>query len=456
MDAAELVFAGIAEQARLVRDGEVSPTELVQACLDRIEALNPQLNAFRLVLAEKALAEAAQAEGRRGAGDTRPLLGVPVAIKDDVDVAGTTTAWGTAAHGPEKTADAVMVARLREAGAIVIGKTNVPEMTIWPFTETPTFGETRNPWDTTRTTGGSSGGTGAAVAAGLVGAGSGSDGGGSIRIPGAWCGLFGLKPTRDLVPLSPHDDAWQGLSVNGALTRSVADSALYLEATTGQRFPLDPPRPLTVAVSFNRLPGAAPFPKLDPEIRAGVLRMAELLRSLGHTVVEREPDYGFGAFWQFFARYCKGIQQDVDTMPHPERLETRTRGMHRFGTWWPDARVAKLRANEPKLRDRIWNSLGGADVLLNPAVATLPPPVGKWKGKGAFATINGVAGHVPYTPIWNATGQPSAAVPAGFSGGGMPLSVQLTGPMGADGTLLALAAQIEAAQPWADRRPPVS
>jgi amidase len=457
MDAAELMFAGIGRQARMVRDGEVSPTELVQACLDRIAALDPQLNAFRIVLAEKALAEAAQAEGRRGAGDSRPLLGVPIAIKDDVDVAGTTTAWGTAAHGPEKSEDALLVRRLREAGAIIVGKTNVPEMTIWPFTESPTFGPTRNPWDTGRTTGGSSGGTGAAVASGMVGAGSGSDGGGSIRIPSAWCGLFGLKTTRGLVPLEPHDDAWQGLSVNGVLTRSVSDSALFLTATTGQAFSAEPlAEKLTIAVAFNRLPGAAPWPKLDPDIRAATLAMAELLRSLGHTVVEREPSFGAGAFPHFLARYTKGIQDDVATMAHPDRLEKRTLGMRRMGALWPASRVAAMRRGEAKLRDRIWDSLGGADVLMTPTVATLPPPVGKWQGKGAFATLNGIAGHVPYNAIYNATGQPAAAVPSGLSASGMPLSVQLIGPLGADARLLSLSAQIEAAQPWADRRPPVS
>jgi amidase len=457
MDAADLMFAGISEQARMVRSGDVSPTELVQACLDRIEALDPRLNAFRIVLDEKALAEAAQAEGRRGAGDERPLLRVPIAIKDDVDVAGTTTAWGTAAHGPEKTEDAELVRRLREAGAIIVGKTNVPEMTIWPFTESETFGETRNPWDPSLITGGSSGGTGAAVAAGLIGAGSGSDGGGSIRIPSAWCGLFGLKPTRDLVPLAPHDDAWQGLSVNGVLTRSVADSALFLRAVTGEPFAAEPTaEKLTIAVAFNRLPGALPWPKLDPEIRAATLRTAETLRSLGHTVIERDVKYPAVAFRHFLARYLKGIQNDVDTMPHPERLEKRTLGMRRFGSWWPDRRVAATRAGEAKLRDAIWSSLGGADVLMTPTVATLPPPVGKWQGKGAFATINGVAGHVPYTAIFNATGQPAAAVPSGFSSGGLPLSVQLVGPLGVDARLVALGAQIEAAQPWADRRPPVS
>src|SRR4051794_25530221 len=206
MDAADLMFAGISRQAQMVRAGEVSSAELVQACLDRIEALDPQLNAWRIVLADKALAEAAQADGRRGAGDERPVLGVPIAIKDDIDVAGTTTAWGTSAHGPEKPEDAEVVKRLRDAGAIVVGKTNVPEMTIWPFTETPTFGATRNPWDTSRSTGGSSGGTGAAVASGMVGAGTGSGGGGSIPLPSPGGGAFGLQPPRGLGPHPPPRD----------------------------------------------------------------------------------------------------------------------------------------------------------------------------------------------------------------------------------------------------------
>lgn len=457
MDPADLMFAGIVEQARMVRDGEVSPSELVQACLDRIEALDPGLNAFRVVLAEKALAEAAQAEGRRGAGNERPLLGVPIAVKDDVDVAGTSTAWGSRATGPEKSQDAELVRRLREAGAIIVGKTNVPEMTIWPFTESECFGATRNPWDPSRTTGGSSGGTGAAVAAGMVGAATGSDGGGSIRIPSAWCGLFGLKPTRDLVAMAPHDDAWQGLSVNGALTRSVADSALFLRAATGQPLTAEPlTEKLTIALSFARLPGAAPWPRLDPEIRAATLGMAELLRSLGHTVVERDPKYSAAAFPQFLSRYLKGIQNDVEALPDPDRVERRTKGMVRLGRLWPDRAVAAHRRGEAKLRDGLWASLQGADVLMTPTVSTLPPPVGKWEGRGAFATLNGVAGHVPYNAIFNVTGQPAAAVPSGFSRAGLPLSVQLVGPLGADARLLALGAQIEAAQPWADRRPPVS
>jgi amidase len=294
----------------------------------------------------------------------------------------------------------------------------------------------------------------------MVGAGTGSDGGGSIRIPAGWCGLFGLKPTRNLVPIAPHDDAWQGLSVNGFLTRSVADTALLLDAVTdGRSFgaAVHPPeRKLRIAWSAARLPGALPFPKLDADWRRALEQTAELLRSLGHEVYERDPDYGPGAFPQFLGRYLKGIQQDVDSMEHPERLEKRTLGMRRMGSLWRDSTVARIRRSEPKLRERIWASLDGADVLMTPTNATPPPRVGKWEGKGAFRTLNGVAGHVPYTATFNATGQPAANVPAGLSSHGLPLGVQLVGPMDGDAMLLSLAAQLEAERPWAERRPPVS
>lgn len=213
MDDDQLAFAGAAEQARRLVAGTVTAPALLGLCLARIARLDPELNAFRIVLADSARAEADAAQLRLDAGERAPLLGVPVAIKDDTDVAGQITAWGTAAHGPAKTADAAMVTALRQAGAVIVGKTNVSEMTIWPFTETLTFGATRNPWDLNRTPGGSSGGTGAAVAAGLVGLATGSDGGGSIRIPATWCGLYGIKPQRDRVSLAPHADAWQGLGV---------------------------------------------------------------------------------------------------------------------------------------------------------------------------------------------------------------------------------------------------
>ncbi len=201
MDSRELAFAGAAAQARMLADGIITAPELVELYLDRIARLDRELRSFRVVLAESARQEAGAAQDRLNAGERLPLLGVPIAIKDDVDVAGEVTTYGTAAHGSAPTQDAEVVRRLREAGAIIIGKTAVPEMTLWSFTETLAYGVTRNPWNTDYTPGGSSGGSGAAVAAGLAPMALGSDGMGSIRIPSTWCGLFGIKPQRDRVPL---------------------------------------------------------------------------------------------------------------------------------------------------------------------------------------------------------------------------------------------------------------
>src|SRR5688500_11608172 len=234
MERDELAFAGVVRQAELIRSGEVSSRELVELYLERIERLDPELNAFRKVMAERALVDAQQADGRRGAGDERPLLGVPIAVKDSEDVAGELTTWGTAAHGGPAQRDNDLVARLRAAGAVILGKTNLPELAIMGATEGPAFGVTRNPWDTDRTPGGSSGGSGAAVAAGLCAAASGSDGAGSIRIPAANCGLVGLKPQRDRISLAPLTGHWYGLSAAGFLTRTVADTALLLDVAAAR------------------------------------------------------------------------------------------------------------------------------------------------------------------------------------------------------------------------------
>src|SRR6476660_4139819 len=215
MTGEELAFVGAARQAEMVRAGEVSPKELVQLSLDRIAKLDPELNAFRKVFAEKALLEAEQAEARIKAGEERPLLGVPIAIKDEIDVAGEINTHGTDGFTEPAKADSEVVRRLREAGAIVVGLTLLPEMAICGFSESATYGVTRNPWNPQRTPGGSSGGSGSAVAAG------------SIRIPAASCGLFGLKPSRGRVPLDPNLEGWHGLAVEGCLSRSVLDTALW-------------------------------------------------------------------------------------------------------------------------------------------------------------------------------------------------------------------------------------
>jgi amidase len=457
MDATDVCFAGAAEQARLVADGEVSARELVEAVLARIERVDPTLNAFRVVFAERALTEADQADARRGAGATRPLLGVPVAIKDDADVAGEITAYGSLAHGDAAARDSDVVRALREAGAIVVGKTHVPELMMFPYTESLGFGATRNPWSLDHSPGGSSGGTGAAVAAGLVGVGLGSDGGGSVRIPSAFCGLFGIKPQRGRISLGPKREHWQGLSVFGPLARRVGDAALFLDVASGgggfAQAAAREPGSLRVAVSTKLPPGV--IARLGGEQRAAVEATAELLRTLGHEVAEREIDYGPAAWQNLVARYLRGIHDDGVAMAHPERLEPRTRAMVRLGGLVPPALVAKARDAEASIAARVNAIFDHADVALLPGPAGPPFRVGQFHGRGALWTLNAIAARVPYYGVFNVTGQPAVSVPAGFDAAALPLAVQLVGRPDDEATLLSLAAQIEGARPWADRRPPL-
>jgi amidase len=468
MDATDLAFAGIAKQAELIASGEVSSRDLVELYLERIERLNPKLNAFRVVFEERALMEADQADARRRAGGQRPLLGVPIAVKDNMDIEGEVTYEGTNANEEPARADAEVVRRLREAGAVIIGKTNVPELCIWPFTETATFGVTRNPWGSQRAPGGSSGGSGAAVAAGLVGAALGSDGAGSIRIPAAWCGLFGLKSARGRVPLAPHPRHWHGLSVTGLLARHVADTALFHDAVCGpSEIDLDnipapaipfveaaatPPGRLRIAYSTRVAPGI--ISRLGADAERALHQTVELLRSLGHEVSQRDPDYGPSAAATLIALYLRGIHDDARAVEHPERLERRTRGMERLGALVAPWLLERALAAREQVTGRIAPLFEQHDVLLTPATAAPPPPIGRLQGRGALLTLNTVAGWVPYTGIWNLTGQPACSVPAGFAENGLPRAVQLVGRPNDEATLLSLAAQIEAERPWAQQRPP--
>jgi amidase len=463
VDATATAFVGAAQQAGILAAAEATAPDLLELYLERIDRLDPQINAYRTVRLAGARAEALDAQRRLDAGERRPLLGVPIAIKDDVDVAGEVTAWGTAAHGLAKEHDAEVVRRLRDAGAIVIGKTNVPEMTIWPFTESPTFGATRNPWDLSRSPGGSSGGTAAAVAAGLAPFGLGSDGGGSIRTPATWCGLFGIKPQRGRVPLGPHDDGWQGLVVNGPLTRTVEDAALFLDVTTTLPAPeggfvaAAACHPGRLRIGFSARSPLGVVARVGQAQRAAVAEAAALLRELGHEVVERAVDYAaISGGLNVTGRYLRGIHDDVATMAHPERLEARTRHMARAGGLVSDRRIAALRAGEAALSARVNKVFDGVDVVLTPGTATGPPRVGACRRRGAFITSSAVMGRSPFQAIFNATGQPAAVVPWGLDCGGLPMSVQLVGRPADEATLLALSTQIEKARPWAGRRPPVS
>ncbi len=450
MQPGELAFAGVVEQAALIRAGELSSSELVELYLGRIERLDPELNAFRTVLAERARADALQADGRRGAGDDRPLLGVPIAVKDSEDVAGTPTTWGSAANPSPAREDAELV-RLRAAGAVVIGKTNLPELAIIGDTEGPSFGVTRNPWDLERSAAGSSGGSAAAVAAGLCAAATGSDGAGSIRLPAANCGLVGLKPTRDLIPLAPLREHWYGLSVLGFVTRSVADSALLLGVGSGRAGLAELARPqsgLRVARSLR-----PPLPALvHPELKRLVGDVAARLGELGHSVEEADPPYPLAS--PVSGRYLGGVAQEEGRMERPERLQRRTRGFARLGRALPRALVS-WSAREDNV-ERMRPFFERHDVLLTPQTARPPVRAGEWEGRGALRTLLEMSAVYPFTAQWNVTGQPALSVPAGVSSAGLPLAVQLVGRHGEERTLFGLAAQLEDALRWPERRPPVS
>ena len=422
-----------------------------------------------MVRAEQALEEADEAESRRASGEDAPLLGVPVAVKDTMDVAGEVTTLGTGAAGDPAREDSEIVRRLRAAGAIIIGKTNLPELAFAMFTESETWGVTRNPWDVTRVPGGSSGGSGAAVAAGLAAAATASDGAGSIRIPAAYCSLFGLKPQRGRVPLDPLAEHWYGMSVNGYLTRGVLDTAILLDATAGGGLsPQKPPPPqrpfadaaretpgkLRIAVSTKVARTLAP-PMLDDRCRRALDETADLLASLGHDVSRRDPDYG-GVGNQVSVFYMRGIADDARAMAHPERLGRQIRQLARAGRLYPNAAVRRAKAVTRKYDARINSIFDDHDVLLTPTIGEPPVPVGKWDSKRGLLTLAGMTRRTGFTPPWNYLGNPAAAVPAGFTSEGLPLSVQLVGRPDDEATLLSLAAQLEAERPWADRHPPIS
>jgi amidase len=460
MNAADLAFAGLERQSELMNSGEVSSLELTQLYLDRIQRLDPLLNAYRVVFAERALAEARQADGRRAAGDRRPLLGVPIAIKDDCDIAGETTYYGTNAVDGPAPADAETVRRLRNAGAVVLGKTNVPELTITPFTESPTFGVTRNPWDLQRTSGGSSGGTATAVAAGLCAVALGSDGAGSIRIPAGCTGLFGLKAERGRVPTAPKVRPWHGMSIWGPLARRVADSARVYDVLRdgGPAFAeaaARPPGRLRIALSpaAPALSGVKP----DAEQLGAVEGTAGLLRELGHEVVHRQVDYPAAALLNVLARYLRGIHDEARALPHPERLSRRTKGYARIGGTIP-ATVVQRAVDAAAADSQVLNAAFGEgfDVILTPMFTRRPPRVGEFEGRSALWALNGSLRFVPWCGPCNHTGQPAAAVPAGFTGDGFPLSVQLVAPHDREDLLLSLAAQLESARDWPARVPAVA
>jgi amidase len=469
----DLMFRTAGELASLVRSGHVSARELVEASLERIEALNPALNAFIEVDGEAAL----DAAGEIGRGDARPFAGVPIAIKANVPAAGFCMDFGSrflSGHRPGYSA--YLVRRLKDAGFVVVGVTNLPEFGILPTTEPRHTGATCNPWDPGRTPGGSSGGSAAAVASGMVPIAHGNDGGGSLRIPAACCGLVGFKPSRGRVSRGP-DMGDSYLACDGVLTHTVAETAQVLDVLSGYEVgdATWAPRPaesygsahrrdpgrLRIAMTAQNALGA----EVDAECMHGLREGAELLAGLGHEVIEAAPALPgpetAALFTQVFAAQISlGISYGELLAGHPpgdDEIEPLSRAFHELARSTTSvgylAAVAQLQA----LARGVIAFFAEYDLLLTPALAERPLPIGELHGCGESPMEDFARSgrFTPFTALFNVTGQPAASIPVAMGEDGLPTSVQLVAkPLGED-TLLQVLGQMEAARPWAHRRPPV-
>ena len=458
-------FASAVEQARLVRSGDVSSVELVAESLERIDRLDPSLNAFVTVRGEAALADAAEADA---SPSDAPFRGVPIAIKDLSATAGIRTTYSSRAfadHVPDF--DTAVVRRFRQAGFVIVGKTNTPEFGTVAFTESELNGTTKNPWNPALTPGGSSGGSAAALAAGLVPAAHATDGGGSIRIPASCCGLFGLKPARGRVSTAPFSTL-EGLSTSGPLTRTVEDAACILDVLAGYE-PGDPfwapPEERPYAETFSEDPGrlriaVTSAPPIDtpvhPDCVAAVESAANLLTELGHDVRAATPPWSapevfenFIAVWQVGPALYPIADASLMTPLNRGLVDAALKA-----TAADYARaVAWLNVHARQIV-RFWNE---TDIVLTPTLALPPVPIG-WQDEvdGAIEQLRRNTEFTPFTAVANLTGLPAMSLPLHWNDDGLPIGVHAFGPPAGETLLLRLAAQVEAAQPWADRRPPIS
>lgn len=457
------------ECAAALRDGLTSSVEQVERSLTAIELTRSTLNAFKVVCAERARSEAAEADRRLAAGERLPLLGAPVAVKDDVNVAGLPTAFGCAGQFLVQEEDCEMVSRLRAAGAVIVGKTNSPEVGLYPFTEGHAFGVVRNPWSLNHTPGGSSGGAAAAVAAGIVPAAIGSDGAGSVRIPAAWCNLVGVKPQRGRIPTSPDVGPFNGLTCLGPLTRTVADAALMLDVLSGEQSShttqpsassqsyrdaaSQPPGALRIGLSL-RPPFSAARVRLHPDIEAATQRMAATLGELGHSVRKVKPRFGLMGL-ALVARGEAGVHQWVaEHVPNRSLLDARTRETASVGGVLAKTALPIALRLEQRMQRRIGAVFGEVDVLLSPTSANPPLPVGATDGMSTWSTQQTISSACPYAWPWNVLGWPAISVPAGLTRSGLPIGVQLIGPANSEPLLLSLAAQLEGVERWGEQLAP--
>jgi amidase len=461
----ELAFLPATEQARLVRDREVSPLELVELYLKRIEQLDPALGAYVTVRGEAALAEA---RTKADEPATTPFHGVPISLKDLDTTAGIRTTFSSrafAANVPDF--DLAHVTRLKAAGFVILGKTNTPEFGTTAFTDSPLNGPCRTPWDLARNAGGSSGGAAAALAAGLCAIAQGSDGGGSIRIPASCCGVFGLKPSRGRISNAPFVPGI-GLGTTGPLARTTADAAAYLDVVLGYEWgdafsAPDPGRPFAEEVGAE--PGRLRIalttePPIEADVDAACVlaarETAELLAALGHDVEEAAPDWGGGGLMDDF-RTVWQTAPALYPIEDPSLLsrlnQAFLRGALQTSSADYAAAVSRLQLRARKILP-LWSRY---DLLLTPTLALPPVPVG-WDTDpdDPWEQFDRAARFTPFTAAFNVTGQPAVSLPLHWTSAGVAIGSQLVGPPFGEALLLRVSAQLEAARPWADRRPPHS
>ncbi len=466
----DIAFLSATEQARLVKSKEVSPVELVETYLQRIEKFDETLNSFVTLVADQALDQARRAEADVSGDDLPAFHGVPISIKDLNATAGikTTSSFKVFAnYVPDF--DESTVRRIKEAGFIILGKTNTPEFGTIPMTESELNGICRNPWNTDHTPGGSSGGAAAGVAAGLAPIAQGSDGGGSIRIPSSCCGLFGIKPARGRVSHAPAiGESAAGLSTDGPIARTVADAAGLLDVLAGYEvgdpyWAPPPERPfadevgadpgkLRIAFTADNTLGSP----VDSDCMAALDDAAKLLESLGHTVEEAKPDWDDPEASSHFVKIWATLTAYYGDLP-VDQMEPLNRVLTEAARETNSLEYVRAEMGAQRLARHVvafWNEF---DLLLTPTLALPPVPVGwildeedpwtQFVRSGQFAA---------FTPFVNLTGQPAVSVPLFWSDAGLPIGTQLVGRPADEATLFRVAAQLEEARPWADKRPPVS
>lgn len=474
-DANDLALVDATAQAELVRQKELKPVELVNAAIERVDRINSSLNAVILPMYEHGR------EVASGPIPDGPFAGVPFLIKDFLaEYAGFPFSEGSVfLKGYVPGEDSELVKRYKRVGLVFIGKTNTPEFAIGPTTEPRLFGPTHNPWDTTRTPGGSSGGAAAAVASGMVPMAHGNDAGGSIRIPAACCGVFGLKPTRARNPLGPnYGDLISGLVSEHVLTRSVRDSAAMLDATSGPDagdpyWAPPPARPFAQEAGTNpgrlRIAFSTQTPLgtvLHPDSLASVRDAANLCAELGHEVVEASPTFDAEAMWHSFttilsagfAWAVKDWERRLGREATPELLEP--------FVWAFTGRGREVSATDyllalqdlQRISRDVARFFDDYDVWLAPSLGEPPVPLGTfaYSGGDPFEVRRRMTAFTPFTFVSNVTGQPAMSVPLYWNDDGLPMGSHFAGRFGDEATLFRLAAQLEEARPWAARRPPVS